>query len=220
MRHKHIAPKPYEIKCCAVQVKLEEKYLKEFDFAKDPSEVEVSEETKNHIFTPSKLAEKYDGYVGVTIQLPFIYVLFAFEKQDKALLFFNDIKDKYETKLVNNCVYADKRYLEGAFKGKLVTLPPDYVDEAIRELLNKYCYSVSTEEDWKLDMLHYIGNLGGREARITIIQGTKGIIVGLKNGDAYANENVCGAYKVMLKKLEDLIMEWADTHKGVAKIYA
>ena len=85
MRKKHYAPKPYEIKCCAIEVGLDEKHLSEFDFAKDPREVEVSEETKNYFFFPSRLAEKFEGFVGVTLNIPKVYVLFKFENQQNAI---------------------------------------------------------------------------------------------------------------------------------------
>jgi len=208
----HHAPKPYEIKCCAVQIKLEEKYLKEFDSADNPSK-----ESMDHLFTPSRIAEKIEGFVGLTVKVPYLYVLFEFEKQAKALDYYAEIKDKYETKLVRNSVFADKRYLNGEFKNKMVSLPPDYVDEAIRKMLNTYCFDYHIEDNVVEDLLEYVGNLGGREVRVIIGGGDKLIVAGLKNGNAVISKNVCGDYKRVLKTLEKIIVEWRESHSGIAK---
>lgn len=216
-KSKHFAPKPYEIKCVAVEVELKEKYLKLFDYNNEIDPSKVPEEAKNHLFTPSKLAEKYEGFVGVTLKLPMLYVLYKAENVESAIKFFDEIKSKYTTKLVKNSVFADKRYLEGAFKGKMITLPPDFVDEAIRELLEKYCYSVEINEDMIADTIEYVGNLGGREASVFLGHGDKIIVAGLKNGNALVSRNVCGTYKDILNQFEKIILEWRETHKGVAK---
>lgn len=212
---------PYEIKCCSIQVKLDEKHLKAFDSCNidDPNSFNIPAETKEYMELPPKLAEKHAGYVGITMQIPYMYVLFNYENQDSGICFFNEITAKgYEAKAVKNVVYADKRYLEGDFKQKCVTLPPDYIDKAIQDLFKKYCGGeVTITDDLKLDALEYTGDLGGREIHAFVGGGDKMLILGMKDGYALQTNNPCGTYKRMLADFEKIIIDWRKEHSGCAK---
>lgn len=212
---------PYEMKCCSVQIKLKEEVLKEFDKCNpdDPSSFDsVSAEARNHMNTPAEVGKEF-GYVGVTMQVPFMYVLFKFEEQDKAVEYFKKICELgYEAKLVKNVCYADKRYLEGDFAQKCVTLPPDYLDSAIQDLFKKYCGGeVEITDDIKLDALEYTGDLGGRTIHAFIGGGDKMLVLGMNNGTALQTNNPCGTYKRLLADFEKEIIEWRNSHSGCAK---
>jgi len=214
------AHKPYEIKCCAIQVKLDEKYLKEFDNVvyDDPSQVKISAEASEHLNAPTKLGEQM-GYVGFTMQIPYMFVLFKFEEQDKALAYFKAICEKgYGAKPVRNTVWADGRYLEGDFKQKCVTLPPDYLDKAIQDLFKKYCGGeVIITDDLRLDCLEYTGDLGGRTIHAFVGGGDKMLVMGLDNDTALQTNNPCGNYLRMIADFEKRIIAWRNDHLGCAK---
>lgn len=211
------APKPYEMKCCSVQVELDTEKLKLLD-AKTPEELgAVPKEVQEHIMFPATLGKQFD-YVGATPQIPFVYIMFKFDEQQKAVDYFKAITEKgYKAKLVKNPVFVDTRYLEGEMKGKLVSLPPDYIDKAIRDLFNKYGSGLHIEEDIQSDSLEYIADLGGREIFAFVGGGDKMLALGMKNGLALQTANPCGFYKKLLADFEKEIIEWRNEHSGCCK---
>ena len=216
-----IKPKDYEIKCCAVQIEIGNleniKFTGDWEKDSNPENFEkmMTDKDKEFLMKPSNLAKEM-GYVGMMPQLPYLYVLFDFNEQEKAYNYFLKVQEiGYKAKLVRNVVYADKRYLGGELKGRLVTLPPDYIDKAIRELFEKYGDEIVMTDDPVNDLLIYKTDLGGREITAFVGGGTKMLMLGMKNGYALQTKDPTRDYKRMIATFEKIILEWRNDHKGI-----
>lgn len=223
-RNKNVyKPKDYEIRCCAVQVKInaldEIKLTGDWEHDSNPENFDklVSEEQKEQMMKPNEVAKEFD-YVGVIPNVPYLIVLFKDTDQDKAIEYYKKMTELgYEVKLVKQAVYADKRYLDGAFKGKLATLPSDYIDKAIRELFEKYGDELKITDDPVKDLIFYDTDLGGREIE-AIVCGDLMLMVGMKNGLTFTSYNPTRDYKRVLGDFEKEILKWRAEHPGIAKL--
>ena len=215
-------PKDYEIRCCAVQVKIkaldEIKLTGNWEHDSNPENFDklVSEEQKQEMMKPNEIAKEFN-YVGVIPNVPYLIVLFKDTDQEKAIEYYKKMTEVgYEVKLVKQAVYADTRYLEGAFKGKLATLPSDYIDKAIRELFEKYGDELKITDDPVKDLIYYDTDLGGREIE-AMVCGDLMLTVGMKNGNAFITYNPTRDYKRVLGDFEKEILKWRAEHPGIAK---
>lgn len=213
-------PKDYEIKCCAIQIEIGNldfiKLTGNWEHDSNPENFNkmITEKDKEYINKPMNIAKEM-GYVGVLPQLPYLYVLFKFEEQEKAFEYFKKVQaEGYKAKLVRNSVFADSRYLQGDLKGKLVSLPPDYIDKAIRELFDKYGDEIVITEEPTKDLLIYKTDLGGREIT-ALVSGSKWLVLGMKDGITYETFNPTRDYKRMIDAFEKVILEWRNDHKGI-----
>ena len=214
-------PKEYEVRCCGVQVFVgaldEIKLTGNWEHDSNPENFDsmVDEETKKKLLEPTEIAKQM-GYFGAIPNLPHLIILFKDNEGQKALDYYKKMTElKYDVKLVKNALYVDSRYLQGDFAGKLTTLPPDYIDKAIRELFDKYGDEIVITDDPVKDTIIYSTDLGGREIHAIICGGDKMLSIGMTNGMAFSSVSPTRDYKRMLADFEQIIIAWRKDHPGL-----
>lgn len=203
-----------EVRCCAVAVSI------------DPTLLYVDakpDELKTILNSIGKTLEKYEN-LGVQPNFALIICLFRDDKEQMAIDFIKDLENQkiegiMKIQPVKNACYVDERYLDGEYKGVQSTLPPREVDEAIKNILVKYCLEWKFTTEPLADIFAYQGELGGGRNVHFIVQHGKRMAAGLDNLTVRVTENLVSNYKNLLLGVEKDIIEWSENHKGISKLY-
>lgn len=209
MKNKYIeAPKEHEIKCVGIRLLAPKKMV-------DSKTNEFTAEGTEFLQTVDCIGKKHK-YLGITPQMPYVYVLFRLENCIEATKFFEELNGKYDAKLVKNSIFVDERYFQEEFKNCPIQLPPQEMIDAIKKLMSDYSSTeISREDDALRNLIIYRGDLGFREFVVIIGQGGKYLSCGIANGKAHISKNALVDYKAVLNVFENDLAAWLVDHPGM-----
>ena len=204
-----------EIVCVAVLIPSEKLGLP--NLGKDLPPVDEPERARK---TKEAVEEsKKHGGVGATILDDYFAILIDAEKfKEKGKAFFDWCDSKgYEPKIANRTVIADRRYMEGGpYEGVVVDIPPQYIDDAIRELILRYCQEVSVTQILESGILMFEGELYP-DVNATVMYNRGFIGGGVGHKMAFVSQYPTRDYKRVLANVESSIKDSIKEHKSIRK---
>lgn len=204
------APKPNEIKCCAIRLTAPKKMV-------DEQRHEFTTEGKEFLDLINELGKKHK-YLGMTPNYPYMFVLFRIENAHNATDFFTEMNGRYDVKVVKDTCYVDERYFVGEFAGSCIELPPQEMVDEVKSLMDKYSQTeIKRVDDIEKGLFIYKGDLGFREFEIIISAGGHFMSCGIANGQAHISKNALTNYKTLLMRFENDLAGWCADHPNLAK---
>ena len=179
----------------------------------------LSDESRAKVNELIETSKQYGGVGSTIVELKYFAILIDTAKwKEHGKPFFDWCESKgYEPKVANRAVIIDKRYSAGGmYEGVVVDIPPQYIDEAVRSFILKYCDEVSVTQIMDSHILMFEGELYP-EVKITLMYNKGFFGGGLGHNVAYVTENPTRDYKRILNDVEKTVKEWIENHKGVYK---
>lgn len=219
-------PKPWEIKCCALAVDIKKVYDKvpakdgDWEEQKEKFESEITPEEKDLMLKPDTIAKKYTGYCGMSVSYPYLLCLFNYENQKEAAECLKELNaNNFDFRPVKTPCFIDKRYMEHPeYTSVVVTLPPPYIEERIRKIIDRYCFDAKVGQDAKANLMFFEGNLGGgRTVMFACGGGDKFLSGGLDHGKGFVTNEPQKHSEEVLNGIEQAVKEWWDNHEGCRK---
>ena len=175
---------------------------------------EMNRDKINEIIEKSKI---YGGVGATPIGFEYFAILIDSEKfKEKGKAFFDWCDSQgLEPKIADKTCIVDKRYTEGGiFEGFTVEIPPQYIDEAVRNFILKYCDEVKVNQDVDKSLLIYEGELYPNK-NIVIMYNSCFFGGGLSNDAVYASHSATTDYKRILESVKKVVEKWIKNHKGI-----
>lgn len=205
-----------DIMCVAVLIPMKKLGLPKLNDEEPPKRgmPEINREKVNEIIEVSK---KYGGIGATMIKTEYFAILMdSSQWKEKGKDFFDWCYQKeYDPKIADKSCIVDKRYMEGGiYEGVVVDIPPQYIDDAIRNLIKQYCDEIIVTQVLQSGLLMFEGELYP-EVKITIMYNKGFIGGGMKHNVAYCSQYPTRDYQRILKEVENQIINWINNHEGV-----